>query len=236
MRRSQAPSQVAKRARTSTTVRSRTAPSRNKSRVSLITRQPRGFNAGFPPQLRLRHKYVEAEITFASTTGSVASYLFSCNGMYDPNITSTGHQPVYFDQTSAIYNHYTVVRSFIRVKFTHGSGASPYLLGLAIDDDTSPASTVNTFAEQSTATMTPVNGGITTPYTVLTKSWDAVKYFGPNPMANDSLQGSGSANPSEQSYYAIQLKAQGAGSISGQLTVEIWYDAIWDELTTVAGS
>jgi len=212
------------------------ASAKNRSRVSVITRQPKGFKSGFPPQLRIRHKYVESEVALTSTTGAVATYQFSANGLFDPNITSTGHQPLYFDQCSAIYNHYTCLRSFIRVRFTHGAGAVPFVFGIAVDDDTSAASTINTAAEQSTATIIPVCGGETNANHTLTKSWDAVKYFGANPLGNDNLQGSASVNPNEQSYYTIYLKGQGVGTIGGNLTVEIWYDVVWDELTTAAAS
>lgn len=64
---------------------------------------------GFPRRLYIAHKYVDL-VSVSSTAGVVGSYFFKCNGMFDPNTTGTGHQPMYFDNCGAIYNHYTVVK------------------------------------------------------------------------------------------------------------------------------
>lgn len=42
-------------------------------------------------------------------------YQFSSNGLFDPDITGTGHQPMYFDNYSAVYKRYRVVKSAITV-------------------------------------------------------------------------------------------------------------------------
>ncbi len=49
------------------------------------------------------------------TTGAPATYVFSCNGLYDPNITGTGHQPHGFDQLMQNYKNYQVLSSSIEV-------------------------------------------------------------------------------------------------------------------------
>jgi len=48
--------------------------------------------------------------------GVAASYVFSATGLFDPNITSTGHQPNGFDQMMGLYEHYTVISSKITVR------------------------------------------------------------------------------------------------------------------------
>lgn len=216
--------------------RRQTLTPRRATVTSIVTRQPRGFNSGFPPLLKIRHKYCESEVALSSTTGAVSTYQFSCNGMFDPNITGSGHQPLYFDQLTAIYDHYTVLRSFIRIRITAGTNAVPYIIGLYVDDDTSTALSPDEAFEQNTASFVPVNGGDTTPNITLVKAWDASKYFGPNPLANDNLQGTSAANPTEQSYFTVKFKGQGVGTISATMSAEIWYEAVWDELKTVGSS
>lgn len=39
---------------------------------------------------------------------TTSNWVFAMNDMYDPDITSTGHQPMYFDTYSQVYNRYRV--------------------------------------------------------------------------------------------------------------------------------
>lgn len=48
------------------------------------------------------------------STGSNV-WQFSANGCYDPDTTGLGHQPMYFDNYSAVYNQYRVLKSEITV-------------------------------------------------------------------------------------------------------------------------
>jgi hypothetical protein len=51
------------------------------------------------------------------TAGSFASQVFVGNGLYDPDSTGVGAQPLGFDQWMAIYTRYRVIASAIRVNF-----------------------------------------------------------------------------------------------------------------------
>lgn len=44
----------------------------------------------------------------ATTTVAIQWHDFAANGMYDPDITGVGHQPMGFDQLAAIYQRYRV--------------------------------------------------------------------------------------------------------------------------------
>lgn len=46
---------------------------------------------------------------------------FGANGLYDPDITGTGHQPMYFDNYAALYRQYRVTRSKISVTVVNTS-------------------------------------------------------------------------------------------------------------------
>jgi hypothetical protein len=47
--------------------------------------------------------------------GTLAIQVFSANGTYDPDITSSGHQPKGWDQLIALYDHFVVTHAKIRV-------------------------------------------------------------------------------------------------------------------------
>jgi len=51
-----------------------------------------------------------------AAASSFATYCFRANSLYDPDFTSTGHQPYGFDETMTVYNNYSVTASYIRVK------------------------------------------------------------------------------------------------------------------------
>ena len=69
-----------------------------------------------PDRTLIKMRYV-SDIVLNPAAGSTASYVYSCNGMYDPDITSTGHQPMGFDQWMAFYQHYTVLGSKLSCSF-----------------------------------------------------------------------------------------------------------------------
>jgi len=231
-----------KRARTQESTqqlsRSGTQQSYAKSRKSKfgVPRYISPTRTGFPKQLRLKHRYVES-IVLTTGTGLLGTYQFSVNGLYDPNITGTGHQPMYFDQLAAIYNHYTVVKSKISVKCTSGvSGVQ--LIGCYIEDDTTITPTsAQAAAEQSSAVSRILSPAGVEGALQFSKAWNAVQAFGPNPLANDNLQGTSGANPTEQQYFTVFTQDVAAASIvTVAFTAVIEYETIWDELKNLNSS
>ena len=51
-----------------------------------------------------------------------------------------GHQPLYFDQVAAIYQHYTVMKARMKVTIVPNT-VDAYVSGILIDDDLTPAIT-----------------------------------------------------------------------------------------------
>lgn len=187
----------------------------------------------FPPQLRNTLRYNETVLI--SVSGGSGYYVFSCNALYDPNVTGTGHQPMYYDQLTPIYNHYTVVKSRFKCQLVNG-GSVPYVMTVFKDDDGSPNITsVYTPPERTGAISRIVNSSAFEP-PWLYQAWDAVQTFGPNPTANDNLQGGTTSNPVEQTYYIIHLYDAGLTTASVSVVVNIEYDTVWDELISVASS
>lgn len=186
---------------------------------------------GFPDKLCMKHKYVES-VNLVGTAGALASYIFSCNGMYDPNSTGTGHQPSYFDAMCGIYNHYTVIGSVLRV--TLGQTATTNiatLVGAYINDDgTIVPTTAAGCCEQSrnvTSFLLLNDNNSKT----LTLKWSAKGTFGGSILANDNLEGTAAANPTEASTFNLFAQTTDLTSTAGvACLVEIEYIAVWHEL------
>lgn len=186
-------------------------------------------NHAFPRMMKFRHRYVEL-LSLTAASGVTGTYNFSCNGMFDPNITGTGKQPMCFDQMTALYDHYVVIGSKIIVKATnHTTSQPPSYVSIFINDDTSnaPGSAAAYIANDRTYTIVPAGG---VKQGIVSARWSAKKIFGKGVLANTDLQGTSAANPNEQSYYSINY-----GSVDQTTTaivdiiVDIEYIAIWKE-------
>jgi len=200
--------------------------SRASARITLYA-QPR---IGPPLQLSMVLSYSDF-VAIASAAGVIGTQKFRCNGLFDPDVTGTGHQPLYFDNFMAIYDHFTVTKSKLTWKFCNPTGlTTPSHVAAYIDDDTSAVTTFLAASEQNTASWTTLMPTDNSTHT-FTKYWDAVKYFGPNPLANDNLQGTASADPSEQSIFTLVYSNSAANStLTG--VVNIQYHVTFDELKT----
>jgi len=227
MKRTQAPSSLAKKAK---------YPGKEPFRAVKV---PKGltYKAGFPRQMKMTHKYCEQfTLTWAAGQAlNVAYATWGVNCLWDPNLLVGGHQPYYFDQMVAIYNHYIVTGSRIVVELTSNSSA-PYTAGVYIDDDSSPVTTVMTSIMENQSCVCKTKRQDNEPL-VLRKKWDAKAAFGGNIMDNDDLQGNAAANPVETQAFIVWLGQPNVTTdVSMVGTVTIYYDTVWDELKQVTGS
>lgn len=74
---------------------------------------------GFPKCQLVRMTYFEQIRLDPGIGGIAAPYVFRANSVYDPNHTAGGHQPMFHDQYSAVYNHYKVAGSKITITGTN---------------------------------------------------------------------------------------------------------------------
>jgi len=105
--------------------------------------------SGMPKTRRAILRYTEHVTSITSTLGALGSYVFRANGCYDPNYSSTGHQPMGWDQWSALYNHYVVLGAKMTLKvLPSASSTSPCIIGTIVTDGTAvPYSTPGSFIE-----------------------------------------------------------------------------------------
>lgn len=87
------------------------------------------FTTGLPPSILMKHVYVDNyKMDNTGTPAVAATQQFRLNSLYDPDYTSTGHQPYYYDQIAALYSEYCVYGVLVDVYAGSESATSPILL------------------------------------------------------------------------------------------------------------
>jgi hypothetical protein len=187
--------------------------------------------------LRKTIRYYENGLTFATGMGTASSYFFSANGCFDPNVTGTGHQPMWFDQAMLSFEQYTVVASKLRATCCQTSTTMFPRSGVYLSPDTTSITDPIRLME---------NGLITTKIHSTYSGTDGFKvhhelgcdiaaYFGrnqsPHELVTDvTLSGTSAANPTEQVYFGIVCwDTQAAATAGIYFEVEILYDVIFWE-------
>jgi hypothetical protein len=215
----------------------RTYSSRPRRPLRLPTRQRTSITTGigFPRRIKMIHKYHET-IRMTNTGGTPAFQRFRANGMFDPNQTGVGHQPLYFDQMTGLYNHWTIIGAKISVTFAHSGSGVPTHCMVVTDDDTSSSTNIPTLLEQTQNKYKAMSYGNSVPK-IIKHSYSAKKVYGGNILANNRLEGDSSNDPTEQYYFTIvTAPVDGVSNNIVDAIVLIEYIAVWKEMKDVAGS
>jgi hypothetical protein len=202
--------------------------------VGKITKfTPKCFGAPDRLMTTLRYHSIGS---ISSTSGAPGSYAFRWNSTFDPDITSTGHQPLYRDSFAAIYDHYSVVSARAMVRFQNDT-SDPFLVGVVTDDNSSPSTTLDTLCEQAhgqQAMMSPLTGSRSSVKFFI--GWSCKKVLGINPFASETYKTPVGSNPAEESDL-ILWAADAAGNTNSVIfDIELEYDVLWTELTTPSQS
>lgn len=218
----------------------------NRSRKAIVVQRPRSnlrtqrvsasIGQGFPRRLLMTHRYVD-NITLTSTAAALATHQFSVNSMFDPNTTGVGHQPLYYDQLTPLYNHYTVIGSKITVQITpKATNEEPTRFVLFLEDNTTVTPTdIGILSEQTGAKVLQIGPNSNFNYTRSLK-WSARKNFPGAVLGNDQLRGT-NANPAEQQYFTLGCQSSLGGTTTEvQCYVTIQYIAVWTEPKQVDNS
>lgn len=177
-------------------------------------------------------RYVDKNIQLNPSTGGIpATHVFSMNGLYDPDITGTGHQPLGFDQFMLMYDHYTVIGSRARVSFSNTDASYHQLVVCQLKDTNTVVATTNEILENGNnkwATLGTHTSGQSVKNLIINCSPN--KFFGRKVMQGDKYQGTSGTNPSDQVYLHLQ-----AGPLEGvdvdivDVTIEIEYIVVFTE-------
>lgn len=184
----------------------------------------------FPDQYRCVFKYA-ANLYFNTTNGS---HLFSMNSLFDPDVSATGGQPVWYDQLVSAdgpYLSYRVLASRIRCTFVPDGATVPTFISITPTDSANGpfGATPADLTANSRVRWAILNEGVSTTAKTLTQYATVAQVSGvkKSVVQNDNnFQALYNAAPADQTYWLLQLNAMDATTAcSVRVIVQVEYYA-----------
>lgn len=176
---------------------------------------------GFPNSIITKLRYCDY-IGLTSSTGGATSQVFRANGIFDPDYTATGHQPMWRDVYAGVYDFYTVLGSKITVTFHSRNASYGHVVGIIGSDSASLSSTVTTLLEQNNSVHTLTGTANTSPVT-LELVYSPEENLGSDVKNDNSTMTAVGADPSsgEGTYYFGIYAATEDGTTTAALSVKV---------------
>lgn len=181
--------------------------------------------AAQPKSKVVKMRYCE-QIGINPGIGAPSGYTFRANDIFDPNYTSTGHQPMGHDQWSAFYNHYTVLGSKLTVTMSNQDAADAVIAGVYLVDDTTAPTTVTTLIENAKGPYGHMDSSGGSGIRRLTCKYSAKKFFRCDVRDRTDLKASFGSSPTEQAYYTIWAAAMDTLADPGNVVMTVVIDYI----------
>lgn len=158
--------------------------------------------------------------------GAGITYAYSLNSLFDPNATGTGNQPVGFDEISAIYGQYRVLRCSVRITFMNASTTVSAICGaFATYQPTAPANPDAWVCQPYGKTdRIEAMGGMSSRVVEMDLDIPAVLGVTKQQYASDmDYVGTPSGSPTRQAYLMIYLRSYNASIASAGVFVQLVY-------------
>ncbi len=179
-----------------------------------------------PDIFHVRLKYVSNN-TLVTAAATTLGHVFTMNGLFDPDVTGAGAQPLGFDQWMAFYAKYRVISSSITVRANNLRTVEPVMLNLVPSRDSALLTDVSEIAEQPYSTkkiMSPRAGGNDT--VRLNNHLSIAKFAGIRSVNYDTqYSGNSSTNPDRPFFWQVYFTVvDGVGlEINATFQTEIVY-------------
>jgi len=181
---------------------------------------------------RTKLTYYEPAITLYSGASIAGTYVFSANGLFDPDITSTGHQPMGFDQMMLSFEHYVVLGARMTANFRNATTTLPADVSISRNAGTTALTDYVRLVENGNMVRTKLNAiNSFDAISTLSLPINIAKFGGVDDILdNPSYEGSLSANPAEQSYFHLSVwNPSTTDAVALNIEAFIEYDVIFRE-------
>jgi len=160
----------------------------------------------FAPRARKVLRYSDI-FGMGATSGAITlTQIFRANDLYDPDYSSTGHQPMGFDQMMVFYNHFTVTRAKLTCNFSNTASSTPTVC-VRVDGDLTAQTVYSRILELGNCVTEILEyKGTMGSSKQLTMEIDVAKLQGVTQktiLADANLRGSASASPTEITYIHV---------------------------------
>ena len=186
---------------------------------------------GFPDTIITKLRYCDV-MALTGTAGAIAKNVFVANGIFDPDFTGTGHQPLYRDQYAGIYDNYVVLGSKIKVGYQSRTNLQGTIAGIVGDNDTTISSTLTTLLEQNNSVHTLLSdpGG---PIQFLFNTFSPRQMIGVDAKDDGSSFTPVGSNPTDIFCWSVWIQStDGSSTEVCDVLVEIEYTVKFAQLST----
>ncbi len=172
---------------------------------------------GFSRSQIVKLRYCQ-QVTLTPAATSVAYIVYAANGPFSPNIGASGstgftssHQPKGWDQWTALYNEYVVLKSDIHVTASPPNSTAPAagggLMVIHLSDSATPYSSVTGVMEDGKAIYKQFNPNTSQSPCVVNHSFDARKFWDLKDIRDNQKQFGSlvTSNPAELSYFVVMF-------------------------------
>lgn len=206
--------------------RYRTTTSTGGARTKMLSTNSVGFPNRFPTKLMYVASYNQTNALGVQTT-----QVFTMNGMFDVDITSIGHQPMYYDQFADLYTNYLVYGCLVDITAIPANEEAWELILRGSNTNDSSSYTIEAMREHKGVVRRLVTGN--TNITRIKKYYNIPRYLGKtittlrdSPLYNVA----NTSNPSDLLYWNLTAQTLSGAVASIYIEYRITYYCEWTQL------
>lgn len=208
----------------------------------IVRRNPfRHVPIGMPDSMKVRLRYAETVSFTPGITGQSQYFNFVLNGLYDPSLTTVGHQPLFFDQYMLGYDHYTVLGCHYKLLLLNNDSLNTGIITITIQDNDSTLTNAEHYMEAKNTRTYTLGTNSSDNVRTIRGYVDVPRFLGKSKssiVGSELYRGTVAVNPLENVYMQIGNHPITNLNVSGAVKVQciLTFDAVLTERKIVAQS